>query len=73
MLNRPVGWRAIMPPLIIGLIGLSTLMQRPRFALIHTVDVLQLLVSGMCFGVALAAVFLWLRNRPAQKNSHPVQ
>ncbi len=42
--------------LVVGLIGLSTLAARPRFQAYHTVDVLQLLASGMCFGVALAQV-----------------
>ncbi|MBZ5554614.1 MAG: hypothetical protein LAO21_18000 [Acidobacteriia bacterium] len=49
-------------PLLIGLIGLFNLMQRPRFASFHTVDVLQLIASGMCFGVALAGVFALLRS-----------
>ncbi len=42
---------------IVGLIGLTSLMARPRFQAYHTVDVLQLIVSGMCFGVALAGFF----------------
>jgi hypothetical protein len=45
--------RAIVP-LILGIIGLSTLMRNPRFETFHVVDVLQLIASGMCFGVALA-------------------
>ena len=68
MLNRGKGWSAIVAPLVVGLIGFYTLMQRPRFADIHTVDVVQLLASGMCFGVALAALVFWLRNRTADKN-----
>jgi hypothetical protein len=68
MLNRRGGWGAIVAPLVVGLIGFFTLMQRPRFADIHTVDVVQLLASGMCFGVALTALVFWLRNRTADKN-----
>lgn len=41
--------------LMIGIVGLSMMMRNPRFEQIHTVDVLQLLASGMCFGVALTA------------------
>ncbi len=37
--------------------------QRPRFAAYHNVDVLQLLATGMCFGVALSALVMWARNR----------
>jgi hypothetical protein len=50
-------------PVVIGSIGLLTLMQRPRFQAFHTVDVLQLLATGMCFGVALAALLAFLRGR----------
>ncbi len=42
---------------VVGVIGLVSLMGRPRFQTYHTVDVLQLIVSGMCFGVALAGFF----------------
>ncbi|MGA9734013.1 MAG: hypothetical protein WBQ83_25275 [Candidatus Acidiferrales bacterium] len=62
MLNRKSLTSAIVAPLIVGLIGLLTLMQRPRFAGDHNVDVLQLLGSGMCFGVALAALLALLRG-----------
>lgn len=48
-------------PFFIGLIGLLSLMQRPRFALIHSVDVLQLLACGMCLGMALAGVIVAIR------------
>jgi hypothetical protein len=52
--------------LIIGSIGLTQLMRRDRFELIHTVDVIQLLASGVCFGIA-ATLLLYSRrglNRP---------
>ncbi len=60
-------WSIILLPLIVGLVGLSTAMQRPRFAVIQTVDVVQILGSGMCFGVALASLGFWLRNRSGEK------
>lgn len=53
----------IVMPIIIGAVGLLTLTQRERFAAFHTVDVLQLLASGMCFGIALAALLSFLRGR----------
>ena len=43
----------------IGSIGLFQLMEKPRFAMYHTVDVIQLLASGACFGVALIALFVF--------------
>ena len=54
---------AILFPVIIGLIGFFNLTQRERFSSFHTVDVLQLLATGMCFGIALAALFALLRGR----------
>jgi len=62
MLKRKSLIPAVVAPLIVGLIGLSNLMNRPRFASFHNVDVLQLLVSGMCFGVALAMLVALLRG-----------
>jgi hypothetical protein len=54
---------AILLPLIVGAIGFINLTQRPRFAAYHNVDVLQLLATGMCFGVALSGLVMWARNR----------
>jgi hypothetical protein len=50
--------------IIIGLIGFSALARRPRFEQIHTVDVLQLLVSGACFGIGLTLLFSRLLTKP---------
>lgn len=50
-------------PFFIGLIGFFNLTQRPRFAAIHTVDVVQLLASGACFGAAFAGAIAALRSR----------
>jgi hypothetical protein len=62
MLNRKSLTSAVAVPLVIGLIGLMNVMRRPRFESFHNVDVLQLLASGMCFGVALAALLALLRG-----------
>jgi uncharacterized membrane protein len=62
MLNRKSLTSAVVVPLIVGLIGLMNLMHQPRFASFHNVDVLQLLASGMCFGIALAALLALLRG-----------
>jgi hypothetical protein len=58
MRSRHAGGVAAM----IGLIGLMPLTRNARFESFHTVDVLQLLASGMCFGVALAGLFNKLRT-----------
>jgi len=62
MFSRKTLPAAIVVPLIIGLVGLTNLMHQPRFASIRNVDLVQLLGSGMCFGVALVALFALLRG-----------
>jgi hypothetical protein len=61
MFQRKALLPAILMPLIVGMAGLVHLMDQPRFAAIHTVDVVQLTGSGVCFGVALAAVIVFFR------------
>lgn len=53
---------SIFIPIVVGCIGLLSLMLRPRFQTYHTVDVLQLVVSGMCFGVALIGISIVVRG-----------
>ena len=50
-------------PFLVDLIGFMGLTRNPRFDAFHTVDVLQLLASGMCFGVALMAALGRLKPR----------
>jgi len=49
--------------LIIGLVGLYRVTHQPRLEGIHDVDVLQMVASGMCFGVALAMAIATFRGR----------
>lgn len=62
MQNRKTLVSAIFVPIIIGCVGLTHLMQQPRFQSFHNVDVLQLIASGMCFGVALSAILVLIRG-----------
>jgi len=48
---------------LIGLVGLYMASRQPAFDRIPAVLVLQLIASGMCFGGALGAIILHLRNR----------
>lgn len=63
--GKPI-FSSVVALFVIGLVGLVNLMGRPRFQSFHTVDVLQLLATGMCFGVALALLFAILRGSRAQ-------
>jgi hypothetical protein len=48
-------------PLIIAAFGLFDLYQRPEFARVHKVDAFQLVVCGMCMGIALTGFIEFLR------------
>jgi hypothetical protein len=49
-------------PVLIGAIGLFQVLRSPGFAGFRNVDVVLLLACGMCFGVALAGLFAFLRG-----------
>jgi hypothetical protein len=44
--------------ILIGLLGLTTVMRNPRFQNFHTVDILQLIASGACFGLGLMSLMM---------------
>lgn len=52
--------------IVIGSIGFLNLTKRSRFQAFHTVDVLQLLATGMCYGVALAGIVSLVRGKAAE-------
>ena len=47
-------------PLFIGLLGFYRVTQSPQFESYRTLDVVQLLVSGACFGAALTGLIVML-------------
>ena len=53
---------AIEIALVVGIIALTTVSSRPRFSGYATVDVLQLLASGMCFGISFVGIVRALRG-----------
>lgn len=52
-------------PLIIGVAGLTNLLNKPQFSSIPPVAVVQLTGSGACFGVALVALIAMFRGKSA--------
>jgi hypothetical protein len=48
-------------PLIIAAFGLLDLHQRPEFAHVRWIDAFQLVVCGMCLGIALTGFIEYLR------------
>ena len=49
-------------PLLFGLLSLFNMISKPGFATIRVVDVVQLIATGMCFGVALATLVVFVRR-----------
>jgi hypothetical protein len=42
--------------ILFGAIALAALTRSPRFGTLHAVDVLQLLASGVCFGIGITLI-----------------
>lgn len=55
---------ALIAAVLIGLLGLIRVMEKPRFKSYHKVDVVQLVVSGAMFGAALTGLVVRFRWRP---------
>ena len=51
----------VVVPAVAGLLAVIELAGSPRFHAFRIVDVVQLVASGMCFGVALSAFFSIVR------------
>jgi hypothetical protein len=49
-------------PLLIGFAGFYRVMQGVSFATYRTVDVVQLLGSGVCFGAAMVGIIFMVRG-----------
>ena len=49
--------------LAFGLLSFMTILGRPSFEAIRTVDVVHLIGVGVCFGAAIVALILFLRSR----------
>lgn len=58
--KRPVAVWIV--PLLIGLVGLYRVTQSPGFAMYRAVDIVQLLGSGVCFGVTMVGLIFMLRK-----------
>ncbi len=63
MPDHRMPWPAVLILFVMGSVGLSNALGRPSLAALRTVDMLQILGSGMCFGVALAFIGFIVRDR----------
>ena len=60
--RRKTSVAMIVISLVVGITSLTSVSGRPRFSGYATVDVLELLASGMCFGIALVGIVRALRK-----------
>jgi hypothetical protein len=60
--------RAIFPAILLlfGVLGVFNVLEMPRSAGLRTVEAVQLVASGMCFGVALVWLVARLRGKPIE-------
>lgn len=49
-------------PLLLGLVGFYRVTQSPNFAQYRAVDIVQLLGSGVCFGVLMVGLIFMVRG-----------
>jgi hypothetical protein len=59
--KKPLAITAWIAPLIVGVLGVLRVTHSQSFNLYRTVDVVQLLASGACFGATLVGVILMVR------------
>jgi hypothetical protein len=62
-------WRSLVATLsvlgVAGLVNFNNVARKPAFETLPTVDLLQLIVTGMCIGAAVFALVLFFRgSRP---------
>jgi len=60
------GRKLFLTPFLGGAVVLGSVIRKPRFATLYTMDVLELIAAGMLFGIALVAMLgrLKLRSKP---------
>jgi len=60
--RRKTAVAMIVISIVVGITSLTTVISRPRFSGYAAVDVIELVASGMCFGVALVAIVRSVRG-----------
>jgi hypothetical protein len=68
MAQRKNAWTRFVLMLFFGGLELYMVMRTPRFQEIHNVDIAQLMVSGLCFGVALSILLGAIRGTNTEQS-----
>jgi hypothetical protein len=64
----------LLSALTFGAVGLAFLLMslgNPRFATLHTIDMLKLIAVGWCFGLAFGFVLMFLLTRKSGRPEDP--
>jgi hypothetical protein len=68
-----VRWTSFALMLIFGSYEFTMATRSPRYEMMHAIDVAQLLVSGLCFGVALSTMAIIIRGSRTAQNQNETQ
>ena len=68
MARRRSVWSRFALMLVFGGLELYLVMRTPRFQEIHNIDIAQLMVSGLCFGVALSILIGAIRGTNTEQS-----
>ncbi len=68
MAQRKNAWTRFVLMLFFGGLELYMVMRSPRFQDIHNIDIAQLMVSGLCFGVALSILLGAIRGTNTEQS-----
>jgi hypothetical protein len=68
MTKRRSVWGRFALMLVFGALEMFMEMRSPRFQEIHNIDIAQLMVAGLCFGVALSILIGAIRGQTTEPN-----
>lgn len=60
--RKLVPWVLVFIPAFMGLVNFYNVAHKPRFETFYTVDVVQLIVTGMCLGAVLVVLVMFFRG-----------
>lgn len=56
MMKPRTGWSTFALMIIFGSLEFMRATRSPRFEMLHAIDIVELMASGMCIGVAIATL-----------------
>jgi hypothetical protein len=62
MMRLRTMWSNFALMIIFGSLGFMRAARSPRFEMLHAIDIVELMASGMCIGVAMATLGMIVRQ-----------